>query len=392
MAKRRGNNEGSIHELPSGSWRAQITLDGFRLSYTSKLRRDCQAWLKKTIGQIDEGMNYDSTRVTLEDFLSSWINSSKTRVRPRTYTQYTQLSRQYIFPHLGMIKIRDLRPEQIQKMYDKLLSQEVGVYTILKIHSILSAALEYALRLSVVSRNPATLAMPPQKPAMEMKILDEGQVSQLLITARGNRLEGLLQLTLSTGIREMELLGLKWTDLDWVKRTLKIERQLAREKNLKSQFVSPKTRAGKRTIVLGKSTIELLRAHYERQLEERKAAGEKWHEQGLIFTNRYGGPMDSRNLLRDFKNLLSQSGLPEMRFHDLRHTAASLMLNRNVNPLAVSKRLGHARTSITLDTYGHLMPNLQEEVAEVIDELITPIPLGKKFSEPAKSEVAPKEG
>jgi len=160
---------------------------------------------------------------------------------------------------------------------------------------------------------------------------------------------------------------------------------------LKSQFVFPKTCAGKRTIILEKSTIEQLRTHYERQQEERKAAGEKWHEQGLIFTNRNVDPMDSRHMVRDYKNLLREAGLPEIRFHDLRHIAASLRLNGNINPPAVSKRLGHARTSITLDIYGHLMPNLQTVVAKVIDELITPIPLEEQFAKPKKIKLSSKE-
>ena len=180
-----------------------------------------------------------------------------------------------------------------------------------------------------------------------------------------------MHLAVSTGMRQMEILGLKWTDLDWLKKTLKVERQLVRGEGVK--FSQPKTRYGRRTVVLGDRTIEILRRHYERQNEERKKSGESWTEHGLIFTMANGSPIHFRNLMRDFKNLLKAAGLPEIRFHDLRHTAASLMLNHGIPVIVVSRRLGHARPSITLDIYGHLIPGMQEEAALMIDELITPV-------------------
>ena len=171
----------------------------------------------------------------------------------------------------------------------------------------------------------------------------------------------------------MEILGLKWTDLDWLHQTLKVERQLIRSDRNGIEFSSPKTRYGKRTVVLGGRTIEVLRAHNNRQQVERLAAGSKWVENGLIFNTSLGAPIDHRNLLRNFKQLLRDVGLPAIRFHDLRHTAASLMLNANIPVIVVSRRLGHARASITLDVYGHLIPSMQSEAAELIDQMVTPV-------------------
>lgn len=262
-------------------------------------------------------------------------------------------------------------------MYNLLLAQGVGTYTVLKIHTVLHSALGHALKTGMIARNPVSLTMPPKEPSEQMKILDESRVSQLHIAAKGNRLEALLHLTLATGMREMELLGLKWNDLDWVKQTLKIERQLMRPEEGKISFAPPKTKSGKRSLKLGLKTIEMLRAHNNRQQGERIAAGERWKEHDLIFPNSLGGSIHQRNLLRDFKKLLREAGLSEIRFHDLRHTAASLMLNRGIAPIVISQSLGHARTSITLDVYGHLMPSMQNEAANVIDELITPIALSQ---------------
>jgi integrase len=211
-----------------------------------------------------------------------------------------------------------------------------------------------------------------------MAILNESLVSQLLVAANGHRWEALYHLAIVTGMHQMELLGLRWTDLDFLHQTLIVERQLQRpDGGATVKFSSPKTRYGKRAIALGGKTIEVLRAHLLRQQAEKTAAGDKWVENGLIFTNSLGGPINARNLLRNFKQLLKAAGLPDIRFYDLRHTAASLMLNHNIPVIVVSRRLGHARPSITLDVYGHLIPSLQAEAAQKIDELITPVEITK---------------
>ncbi len=391
MAKIRGKNEGSIHQRRNGTWRAQVSLEGRRLSFTARTRRECQDWLKKTIGQIDQGMTFTSTILTFDEFLNTWLGSTKASIRPRTWSHYEQLIRNYVIPNLGQIKIKDLRPDQIQRFYNHLLSNEVGVYTVIKIHAMLHGALEQAVKAGLVNRNVSNAVIPPSEPAKEMSILDESQVSQLLIAARGSRMEALLHLAVSTGMRQMEILGLKWSDLDWLKKTLKVERQLVRGEGVK--FSQPKTRHGRRIVVLGDRTIETLRRNYERQNEERIKSGESWSEHGLIFTMANGSPIHFRVLMRYFKNLLKVAGLPEIRFHDLRHTAASLMLNHGIPVIVVSRRLGHARPSITLDIYGHLIPGMQEEAALMIDELITPVEFQQLHpTAPDQHPIRPNEG
>jgi integrase len=318
-------------------------------------------------------MTYTSTKITLGVYMDDWLTSTKSSKRTSTWSHYEQVTRSYIGPGLGQIKIKDLRPEHIQGFYNKLLEQEIGTYTIIKIHTILHSALEYAAKLGMINRNSASFVQPPKEPATEMAILNESQLSQFLIAAMTHRWDALFHLAIATGARQMELLGLKWTDLDWIKQTLKVERQLIRPEGKGVHFSTPKTRFGKRSIALGSKTIEVLRAHFERQQSERLAAGEKWQEHGLIFTTSLGGPIHPRNLLRDFKRLLRDAGLPAIRFHDLRHTTAALMLNNNIPLIVVSRRLGHAKASITLDYYAHLIPSMQTETAEKIDELIMPV-------------------
>jgi site-specific recombinase XerC len=198
--------------------------------------------------------------------------------------------------------------------------------------------------------------------------------------------EGWLYLAVTTGMRQSEILGLKWTDLDWVNQTLKVERQLVRPEGAEIKFAPPKTKFGKRMLKLGDKSIEVLRNHYESQYKERMACKDRWVESGLIFTTSIGTPIHARNLIRYFKKLLNEAGLPEIRFHDLRHSAASIMLNHGIPVIVVSRRLGHARPSITLDVYGHLIPRMDEDAAQKMDELVTPVELHQSAPEIDKSQ------
>ena len=373
MAGKRANNEGSVYRIPSGRWCAQVSLEGKRLSKSFDTQKEGLDWIRKILGQIDQGLTFDNTKISLGDYMADWLDSTQSAKRPTTWNHYNQVTKKYIIPIIGKIKVKDLRPEHIQGMYNQLLKKEVGTYTILKIHTVIHCAMQYAVKIGIIGRNPVSFTHPPREPAIEMKILTESQVNQLLTWLLDHRWEALFYLAVTTGMRQMELLGLKWTDLDWDRQSIKVERQLVRSRIHGVQFSMPKTRFGKRSIALGMKTIEVLRRHYEKQQIERLRAGDKWQRSELIFTNSIGGPIHYRNLLREFKRLLNGARLPPIRFHDLRHTAASIMLNNGIPPIVVSRRLGHAKASITLDVYGHLIPSMQREAAEKIDELIMPI-------------------
>lgn len=177
-------------------------------------------------------------------------------------------------------------------------------------------------------------------------------------------------LAITTGMRQAELLGLKWKDADWQRKSLKVRRQMRREVGGGFTFAQPKTKAGRRTIIIGQAVIDRLREHRESQQVERIKVGARWQDFDLVFPSKIGTPMDGGNLRREFRQLIELSGLPVIRFHDLRHTAASLMLNYGVPVIVVSRRLGHARPSITLDVYGHLIPSMQDEAARLMDDLM----------------------
>jgi integrase len=378
MVKKRGNNEGSIHKRKNGTWRVQVSIDGKRLSRTFKTHKECVTWMKKTHNRIDGGLTYETAHLSIEEFMNRWLVSSESSLRPKTWHQYKQITRDYILPELGQIKLANLRPDIIQATYDKHLVSGVGVRTVQYIHSVLRSCLYRAVKLGILQRNPIIGTSPPKAKYKEMKVLDEEEAQLLLITSRAkeDRYSALYQLALTTGMRQGELLGLKWKDINWDRKTITVQRQLARIPGGKLEFVQPKTRSSVRTISLGEMTIAILKEHQKQQFHESNQKGTCWKDFDLLFPASTGTPTNPSNLYyRSFKPLLKDAELPTIRFHDLRHTAASLMLSHGVSVLAVSKRLGHAQPSITLDVYGHLIPGVQEKVASIMDEIITPITL-----------------
>ena len=375
MAKKRGNNEGSIYKRKNGAWRAQVTLDGQRLSYSAKDKTDAQAWLRKMQDEIDDGLRYESTQLTLGQFMEDWLITVQPTLRHNTHRQYKQVTEQHILPVLGQHKIRELTAAQIQQLYNQLITIGRGLRTVRYVHQVLHRSLAHAVKLGIIGRNPAKAVIPPKPEPKEMQYLDEAQTQQLLFVAQASndRFYALYHLAITTGMRMGELLGLKWEDLDRDQATLHIRRQLTRLQGIGLRLRPPKTKAAFRRIDLGQQSLNVLKEHRERQFQDMVAAGDRWEENNLVFASTKGTFINPSNLRREFKPLLQRAGLPKIRFHDLRHTAASLMLNNSIPLIVVSRRLGHAQPSITLDVYGHLIPSKQQEAAALMDELLTPI-------------------
>jgi integrase len=204
-----------------------------------------------------------------------------------------------------------------------------------------------------------------------MKVLTETQVRNLLLASKGTRYEALFQIAVTTGLREGEILGLKWLDFDWNSKQLMVVRQIQRINKIRLVFNEPKSAAGRRCIQLGPSMMDKLQEHLKFQSLERQFQGDKWTENNLIFPSNLGTLKDPRNLIKVFKQYLKKAGLPDIRFHDLRHPAATLMFQMGTHPKIVQERLGHSDISLTLNTYSHVMPSMQEEVANKMDEKLT---------------------
>ena len=374
MAKKiRGRNEGSIHQRSNGTWRVQIYLDGKRTGKTFKTKAEAQNWLQEMQYQLRRGFDLEGSQITLGEYLQQWLDAKSVSARETTIYQYRLQVKNHIIPYLGDVPLQDLHLARIERFYTELIASGVGVRTVRYVHGVLHRALEKAMQYDLVIRNPAHGAAQPKYAHKEMTVLDEYQVPQFLIAARGSSYEALYHVAIKTGMRQGEMFGLKWTDLQWQSGTLLVQRQIKRVPGSGWQFAEPKTNAGRRTIRLGEGTLQALRIHRERQERQKKGANGGWKEHGLIFPNSVGTPGDPSNLRKDFLRILQSAMLPKLRFHDLRHTAASLMLNNGVPPIVVSRILGHAKPSTTMDIYGHLLSNMQGEAASIMDELVTPI-------------------
>lgn len=377
MAKRRSNNEGTIYQKKNGNWRAQLILRGKRLGYTASTQREALEWLRVTKNKVVEGHNFEGGKETLAQFLEGWFTSIQSSRKPETVDLYKRILRKSVVPIMGNIRLTDLTPNHIQRLYNHLGAIGKSSHAIHAVHKILHTALDQAVKLKVLPNNPCNAVEAPLPVQKEMAFLDENQVQTLLLSAKsiGDRYYPLYFLAINTGMRQTELLGLKWKDVDWERKTLTVNRQLIRKNGGGYTFRGPKTRSGTRTIAFGESTGKVLREHQETQLRMSEEKKERWTDLDLVFPTFVGTPIVASNLRTAFRKLLKKTGLPRMRFHDLRHTAASLMLNFGVPLIVVSKRLGHANPSITLNVYGHLIPAMQELAATVMDELLTPVSL-----------------
>jgi integrase len=279
--------------------------------------------------------------------------------------------RLHICPVLGNLKLKDLTPTHVRGLCREKLDAGLSPRTVQYVHVTLHKALKQAVMDGLIPRNVTEAVKPPQVRREEMRPLAPEQVKVLLHATREDRLQALYVLAVTTGLRQGELLGLKWEDVDLEAGTLQVRRTLATGKG-GPQLTAPKTKGSRRTVRLIQNAVNALRSHLKRQLGEIDRAGSLWRENGLIFASETGDPLDRRYVTTHrFKPLLKRAGLPQIRFHDLRHTCATVLLGSNVNPKIVSEMLGHASIAITLDTYSHVLPNMQSEAAKAMEDALS---------------------
>jgi integrase len=360
--KRRGNREGSIYRDPRGFWRAAAFLG----------HRNGRLWRRYFSGQTREeaarklytflrGRHFGTTRSgekadsTVEAYLGFWLEQAATRLRPKTISSYRFLAEKHIIPLLGPRPLQRLEPHHVADLLREKTGSGLSPRTVAYIRVVLRAALQDAMRMGTVDRNVAALVRPPRVPSSEMNPLTPEEVQKFLSAAKHTCLRPLFILALATGLRQGELLGLKWQDLDAVHRTLTVRRALQVVEG-KLNLVDVKTRQSRRQIALPAIALAGL--------------GKPGKPNDLIFTTATGNPIYPRNVLRAFYATLDNAGLPRRSFHTLRHCCATFLLSKGIHPRVVMEILGHSSIRVTMDVYSHVLPAQHQQAAKRIDGLL----------------------
>ena len=373
MARRRGNGEGSITRRKDGRWEARYTAHTAsgpkrRVIY-GRTRKEVADRLARALADCASGLVFDDEGMTVGEYLDRWLkDSDRDSVRGSTHERHTEIIKLHIRPALGRLKLSKLTPAHVQGLYRDKLDSGLSPATVQKIHTVLHKALAQALRWNMVPRNVTDAVRAPRPAPKEMRPLSPEGARTLIGAARGDMLEALYVLAVHTGMRQGELLALKWEDVDLNEGVLRVRRTLARSKG-RISLGEPKTRKSRRTVHLTGAAVQALRSHLERQLEDIGRLGDLYRDHGLVFTSEVGTLINPTNLRRrSFAPLLQRAGLPQIRFHDLRHTCATLLLVRNVHPKYVQELLGHATVAITLDTYSHVIPGMGNQAARAMED------------------------
>lgn len=368
MAGKRANGEGSIYKRSDGRWAGSLSLaSGKRKTFYGKTRQEVAGKLAAALKARQDGLPLVGERQTVGQYLASWLESVRPSLRPRTFERYRQYVRLHALPDIGRLPLSRLAPQHLQRLYASRLEAGLSPMSVRHLHAVLHRALSQATRWGLLARNVADLVTPPRAGRHEMQTLSPEQARAFLQAVEGDRYEALFALALTTGLRQGELLALRWQDVDPDAGTLQVRGTLQRTPNGLAT-AEPKTASSRRQVVLTAQAVGAVRCHRVAQAEERLRLGAAWEDTGLVFVNEIGRPVEASNLVnRHFLPALRRAGLPRIRFHDLRHTAATLLVARGVHPKIVSETLGHSQVAITLDTYSHVTPTMQRAAAEAME-------------------------
>lgn len=367
---RRGHGEGSIYQRSDGRWAASISLEGGkRKTFYGKTRKEVQEQLKTALYDQQRGKLMTAPRQTVQQFLTHWLEDvHKPAVRARTYVRYEMQLRRHVLPALGGIQLSKLTVQHVQKFYSQTLQKGLSPQSVRLLHAMLHKAFDYAVRVDLLARNICDNVSLPRVEKRETRALSLEQALRLIETVRGHRMEALFVLALVTGMRRGEIVGLKWSDVNLAEGVISVQRSLV---ELKGGIIEskPKSTRGYRSILLPPFALEDLKKHRERQERMRQGAL-KWQENDYVFCTSHGTPFAAANLRTEFKALLRKAELPDIRFHDLRHSVATLLLEIGTHPKIVQELLGHENIGMTMDIYSHVMPTMQKEAMAKLNELL----------------------
>jgi len=327
--------------------------------------------LAELLHQLDNGIYIKPGKATVAEYLEKWLKDyCQANLAPRTAEGYESIVRCHLIPSLGKILLTQLKPGHVQSVYSEKLAVGLSHRTIRYIHVTLHKALQTAVKLGILVRNPVDAVEPPRVQHHEIRTMNESDIHIFLEFAKSTPYYALFYLALFTGMRRSELLALRWCDVDLILCQLSITRALHQLQDGSRVIRPPKTAKGRRLISLSPSTAIVLEEHRERQEQLRQSIGSTLTEDDLVFCHEDGTPLLPNTVSHAWTKLASRAGLKGIRLHDARHTHASLMLKQGIHPKIVQERLGHASIQITLDTYSHVAPGLQQAAANRFDDIV----------------------
>ena len=360
------HSSGSVHR--SGF----ITLEnGKRKYFYGKTEKEVLKKVRQAIYERDQGTLATGPQQTVKQLLEYWLEKvHKFHIRVSTYEEYAALIRKHIVPIIGHLRLQKLTAQHIHSLYAQKLEEGLSSARVRGIHAVLHSALKYAVRTNLVARNVSDMVGLPSIQKHEMQPLEPGQAQALLEKVSEHGLGALLTVALATGMRQGELLALRWQDVDWKLGELQIHRSVRYRGRRGLLESKPKTESGVRRVTLPSFVVEVLKRHRVSQLEARLQAGASWIERDLVFCRPDGDFMKAPTLRYQFFRLLEKVGLPRMRFHDLRHTAATLLLSMGVEMRVIQAILGHSDIATTANIYAHVLPAMQQEAMGKMDSLL----------------------
>jgi integrase len=372
---RRKHDEGSIFQRKDGRYVAQVRLEnGQKKQRYFKTEKEANTALRKMLNEKEQGTLPTGPNQTLKAYLEQWLEQryKLSAIRAGSYNTYRGSIYNHIIPVLGYIQLQKLTPQQVQAFYTKKLSEGLSVRTVSHFHALLHNALTQAVTWNLIARNVCDLVTCPTPKRHEMKPLTTEQAQRLLEVARKHQLKALLTVAVATGMRRGELLALHWQDVDFNEGCLHVKHSVSRIGKFGLVESDPKTHSSERKITLPGFVIDALKKHQEHLAELRVKAGGEWKEMDIVFCNMHGGYIEPSNLHKAFKKLLERAELPNIRFHDLRHSAASFLAKLNIHPKVVQEILGHSTISMTMDIYSHMFPSTHQEAMGKLDDLFKP--------------------
>lgn len=369
----RGRAEGSIYKRAAdGRWVGAVSVGAAKRKVIyGKTRGEVAEKVKALLAAQQRGVVMTTTdRLTVSEYLRKWVSGMRTNVRASTWLRYSQLIDRHLVPHLGRIPLTRLAPADLAECYAAMMASGSAPRTAGHAHRVLGRALRDAEVSGVIARNVARLVRPPRVPHAEMQTLTGEQSRQMIEAAKGERLGALYIVAVASGARLGELLALSWRNVDLTRGTIRILATMTRTET--GMVVGEtKTAASRRTVPIGRTATDALRAHRLAQAEERLRVGlGKASETDLVFSDTVGRPLDGTHASHSFALFLSRASLPRIRFHDLRHTAATLLLEAGTHPRVVAERLGHTTPALVLNVYGHVTERMQEQVTAVLDRVL----------------------